>query len=156
MRKALANRGLMAFLAVVTGLLIGNAWLGYQQMRHWSKCRSTFYFNAIAAMPHGGQLTVQTKVATPVDGPVTSVIVVKDTGIGIDPGDRPKIFEPFFTAKKRTGLGLGLSVCERIVGNYGGRIEVEDQLGEGTQVTIFLPLEPDTKVRADSVFPPAV
>jgi signal transduction histidine kinase len=82
--------------------------------------------------------------------------MVKDTGIGIDPGDRPKIFEPFFTAKKRTGLGLGLSVCERIVGNYGGRIEVEDQLGEGTQVTIFLPLEPDTKVRADSVFPPAV
>lgn len=63
----------------------------------------------------------------PIDGPTTGVIVVKDTGGGIDPGDLPKIFEPFFTTKKRTGLGL--SVCERIVKNDGGRIEVKSQLG---------------------------
>ena len=112
------------------------------------------FFNAMAAMPHGGQLTVQTKVATPIDGPTTGVIVVKDTGSGIDPGDLPKIFEPFFTAKKRTGLGLGLSVCERIVKNHGGRIEVKSQLGEGTQITIYLPLEPNTTVRAATVLSP--
>lgn len=71
-------------------------------------------------MPHGGQLTLQTKVATPIDGSATGVIVVKDTGSGIDSGDLPKIFEPFFTAKERTGLGLGLSVCERIVRTMAG------------------------------------
>ena len=43
-------------------------------------------------------------------------------------------------------MGLGLSVCERIVKNHGGRIEAESQLGEGTQVTIYLPLEPNTTV----------
>ena len=104
-------------------------------------------------MPYGGQLSVQTKVATPIDGPASGVIVVKDAGSGIDPGDLPKIFEPFFSAKKRTGLGLGLSVCERIVKNHGGRIEWKANWGEGTQVTIFLPLKPDTKMRAGSVAP---
>ena len=57
------------------------------------------YFNAIAAMPHSGQLTVQTKVATPIDGSATGVIVVKDAGSGIDSGDPPKIFEPFLPPK---------------------------------------------------------
>jgi two-component system, NtrC family, sensor kinase len=92
-------------------------------------------------MPHGGKLWVNTKIDAPIDGPPTGVIEVKDTGSGIDPRDLPKIFDPFFTAKKRTGLGLGLSVCERIVKNHGGRIEVESRRGEGTQVTVHLPLE---------------
>jgi signal transduction histidine kinase len=43
--------------------------------------------------------------------------------------------------EKAHGLGLGLSVCERIVKNHGGRIEVESQPGEGPQVTVHLPLE---------------
>ena len=82
------------------------------------------------------------KVTIPIDGSAAGVIVVKDTGSGINSCDLPKVFEPFFTARKRTGLGLGLSVCERIVRNHGGRIEVESQLCKGTQITIFLPLEP--------------
>ena len=92
-------------------------------------------------MPRDGKLWVNTKINAPIDGPPTGVIEVKDTGSGIDPRDLPKIFDPFFTAKKRTGLGLGLSVCERIVKNHGGRIEVESQPVEGTQVTVHLPLE---------------
>ena len=99
------------------------------------------YLNAIAAMPNGGNLWVNTKIDSPIDGAPTGVIEVKDTGSGIEPHDLPKIFEPFFTAKKRTGLGLGLSVCERIVKNHGGRIEVASQPGEGTQVTVHLPVE---------------
>ena len=79
------------------------------------------YLNAIAAMPSGGNLWVNTKIDSAIDGAATGVIEVKDTGSGIEPHDLPKIFEPFFTAKKRTGLGLGLSVCKRIVKNHGGR-----------------------------------
>jgi len=93
------------------------------------------------SLPNGGNLWVNTKIDAPIDGPPTGVIEVKDTASGIEPHDLPKIFEPFFTAKKRTGLGLGLSVCERIVKNHGGRIEVESQPGEGTQVTVHLPIE---------------
>ena len=99
------------------------------------------YLNAIAAMPNGGNLWVNTKIDSPIDDAPTGVIEVKDTGSGIEPHDLPKIFEPFFTAKKRTGLGLGLSVCERIVKNHGGRIEAASQPGEGTQVTVHLPVE---------------
>jgi len=62
-------------------------------------------------MPRDGKLWVNTKINAPIDRPPTGVIEVKDTGSGIDPRDLPKIFDPFFTAKKR--MGLGLSVCER-------------------------------------------
>jgi len=59
------------------------------------------------SLPNGGNLWVNTKIDAPIDGPPTGVIEVKDTASGIEPHDLPKIFEPFFTAKKRTGLGLG-------------------------------------------------
>ncbi|HEY7219866.1 MAG TPA: ATP-binding protein [Candidatus Binatia bacterium] len=49
------------------------------------------------------------------------------------------MFQPFFTARKKAGLGLGLSICERIVKNHGGRIEVESQLNQGTIFRILLP-----------------
>jgi K+-sensing histidine kinase KdpD len=70
-------------------------------------------------------------------------ISVTDTGFGIEPENVPKIFHPFFTARKKTGLGLGLSICERIVRNHGGRIEVEREPGKGTSFKVHLPLEHD-------------
>ena len=65
---------------------------------------------------------------------------VADTGFGIDADTLPKIFQPFFTARKWRGMGLGLPICERIVKSHGGRIEVESQPGQGTTFTIHLPL----------------
>jgi two-component system sensor histidine kinase HydH len=44
----------------------------------------------------------------------------------------PKLFQPFFTSKKKSGLGLGLAICDRIIKNHGGRIEVASQVGRGT------------------------
>ncbi|HJU62214.1 MAG TPA: HAMP domain-containing sensor histidine kinase, partial [Candidatus Binatia bacterium] len=73
-----------------------------------------------------------------------AMITVADTGSGISEADLPKIFQPFFTAKKRRGMGLGLPICQRIVKNHGGRIEVESQSGEGTSFKIHLPLEHNT------------
>jgi signal transduction histidine kinase len=70
-----------------------------------------------------------------------AVITVADTGFGIAEMDLPKIFQPFFTAKKRRGMGLGLPICQRIVNNHGGRIEVESEQGKGTTFKIYLPSE---------------
>jgi PAS domain S-box-containing protein len=98
--------------------------------------------NAIDVMPEGGTLTVKAKIqpAAPGSGE-EAVISVSDTGFGIAAEDLKKIFLPFFSAKKKTGLGLGLPICERIIKNHGGRITVESRPHQGTTFRIYLPLE---------------
>jgi two-component system OmpR family sensor kinase len=73
--------------------------------------------------------------------------VVEDTGIGIDSADVPRVFERFFRADRARqkesgpgGSGLGLSICQAIVLAHGGSIELRSRLGQGTTVTVRLPL----------------
>ena len=94
------------------------------------------YFNAIAAMPHGGKLWVKTKIDAPIDGPPTGVIEVKDRGAVSIRVTCPR-FLTLFYGEKAHWPGFGTFVCERIVKNHGGRIEVASQLGEGTQARSF-------------------
>jgi len=104
------------------------------------------YFNAIDAMPEGGTLKVAAALSRDAAGtPPEIVICVSDTGFGITPEDLPKIFLPFFTAKKKRGLGLGLPICDRIIKHHGGRIKVESQPGQGTTFEIYLPVVDDRK-----------
>jgi signal transduction histidine kinase len=70
-----------------------------------------------------------------------SLIVVRDNGPGIDPKVVDKIFDPFFTTKEvGKGMGLGLSICYRIVQGYGGKISVKSERGQFCEFTLDLPV----------------
>jgi signal transduction histidine kinase/integral membrane sensor domain MASE1 len=96
--------------------------------------------NARDAMPQGGTLTVRTakinNSAAPTHGWIK--LAVQDTGHGIDPAARQRIFEPFFSTKER-GTGLGLAVVRQIVDSLGGRIEIFSDPGAGTRMEVSLP-----------------
>jgi CheY-like chemotaxis protein len=107
--------------------------------------------NARDAMPTGGTLTLATghRVVTHADARrarglsagAYSLLVVKDSGAGMDEGTRSRIFEPFFTTKgPGRGTGLGLSMVYGIVKQTGGYIQVDTALGRGTTFTIHLPV----------------
>jgi len=102
------------------------------------------FLNAIDAMPAGGKITVAAELDAE-STPPALVLSVADNGIGIENDFIPKIFQPFYTAKKRRGLGLGLPICERIITNHGGRIEVKSRPGEGTTFIVYLPLAQPAK-----------
>src|SRR5205085_5738898 len=90
-------------------------------------------FNAVDAMPQGGTLTLATR---DVDGQVE--ISVSDTGTGMSDDVRSRIFNPFFTTKGKTGMGLGLAVSYGIIRRHDGTIEAESEVGRGTTVRIKL------------------
>jgi two-component system NtrC family sensor kinase len=90
--------------------------------------------NSFQAMPDGGEIRVRGAVN---DREVQ--LEVQDDGHGMPSEVRERAFEPFFTTKPvGQGTGLGLSVCYGIVGSWGGRLEMESQLGRGTIVRIRL------------------
>jgi signal transduction histidine kinase len=91
--------------------------------------------NAIQAMENGGTLTIATKWLSE-DGAV--IVSFSDTGKGMTPEVRDKIFSPFYTTK-RYGTGLGLYVVKDIVEQQGGSVSVSSTPGKGTVVTIKLP-----------------
>jgi signal transduction histidine kinase len=73
----------------------------------------------------------------------TDELTVRDNGVGIAPEHVSKIFEPFFTTKDvGEGLGLGLSICYRIIEEHGGRISVQSEPGQFTEFTLALPRKP--------------
>ncbi|MFH2203551.1 MAG: PAS domain S-box protein [Elusimicrobiota bacterium] len=91
--------------------------------------------NAIQAMGGEGTLTISTRVQAG-----KAVLRVADTGPGIPPEERAKVFQPFHTTKEK-GTGLGLAVAERIVSSHGGRIRIEDGPEGGCVIQITLPAE---------------
>ena len=98
--------------------------------------------NALQAMPGGGKLRIEAALAPFGEGEKTGQAVeirVQDTGGGIPAEIQGRIFEPFFSTKEE-GIGLGLSVAQRIVEEHQGKIRVESREGEGTVFSIVLPL----------------
>ena len=108
--------------------------------------------NAAQSIPDAGEVTLQvgrSKTAPfsseaqgtglpASDGEGWVVVTVRDTGKGIQPGDKEKIFEPFFTTKEG-GTGLGLAIVHKIIENHKGMIRVESEVDKGTQFTFYLP-----------------
>ncbi len=92
--------------------------------------------NACDAMPHGGVLTVSTRVVPRTD---RAEIRICDTGVGIPKDKLSKVLDPFFTTKDK-GTGLGLSVVYGIVQRHNGALSIESEPGKGTTVSIVLPL----------------
>jgi PAS domain S-box-containing protein len=90
--------------------------------------------NAAQSMTTGGTLTLQTG-----ENNDSVWISVTDTGGGIPQEQITRIFEPFYTTKKK-GSGLGLMIVQRIVRAHNGRIELESNVGKGTTFRIWLPL----------------
>jgi two-component system, sporulation sensor kinase E len=90
--------------------------------------------NAMQAMTKGGTLTLATGESS--EGVWVSVT---DTGCGIPDEQLKRIFEPFYTTKKK-GTGLGLMIVQRIVRAHNGRIELDSRAGRGTMFRLWLPL----------------
>lgn len=100
--------------------------------------------NAVDAMPNGGLLTLSLDTATVAGDSRTAgksyvVLSVKDTGTGMTPAVKARLFEPAFTTKPK-GKGLGLVVCWTVLKQIGGHIEVSTELGKGTVFKVFFPL----------------
>jgi two-component system NtrC family sensor kinase len=95
--------------------------------------------NAMDAMNSRGTLTVRS--GTNPDRRDELLIEFIDQGTGIPAKDLPKIFEPFYTTKPQgRGTGLGLSICYGIIAELRGRIEVESQVGVGSDFKVYLPV----------------
>jgi len=97
--------------------------------------------NAMQAMPNGGLLNLQTRFSNN-----TIMLIIKDTGQGMNKDVLQEIFHPFYTTKgAEEGLGLGLSVVDGIIKSHNGEIEVKSEPGKGTEFIIKLPIITSTE-----------
>jgi signal transduction histidine kinase len=73
-------------------------------------------------------------------------LVVADSGCGVSPDEKEKLFLPYFSTKNR-GTGLGLAIVSHIVTEHGGQIRVEDNLPVGARFTVELPALLETEIQ---------
>jgi two-component system phosphate regulon sensor histidine kinase PhoR len=95
--------------------------------------------NALKYSPDRKEVTVSLAA-----GPDAVIIAVKDNGMGVAPGDRDRIFEPFFRASRAAerdpaGVGLGLKIVKHIMDAHGGRVTVESEPGKGSTFGLVFP-----------------
>ena len=95
--------------------------------------------NARVAMPEGGTVSISASPAPPPDpeGSAWVLLVVEDEGTGIPPELLPRIFEPQFSTRS-TGTGLGLPIVRRLVESWGGSVDAESEVGQGTRLLLRL------------------
>jgi two-component system sensor histidine kinase KdpD len=111
----------------------------------WSKCSQIVFANllqnAIKYSPAGSPIGISARMTA--NGELE--FRVEDQGAGVPVESRERIFEPFYRNRTHVdssvpGHGLGLAICQRIVREHGGRIEVSDRPGGGARFSVFLPV----------------
>ena len=100
-------------------------------------------YNAVDAMPRGGEIRLGVQE---LGDRVT--LLISDTGTGMPPEVKSRLFNPFFTTKGKRGTGMGLAVSFGIVRRHNGSIEVESEVDRGTTFRISLPLAAVTMSKA--------
>jgi two-component system, NtrC family, sensor histidine kinase HydH len=100
--------------------------------------------NAIESMDQGGKMRIMLNGRS---SPPAVEISIADTGAGIPPADLEKVFEPFFSTKRK-GTGLGLAIVHQIVESHGGTIRAESVAGKGTTFRIYLPEDGATALQS--------
>jgi len=97
--------------------------------------------NAIRFTDRGGKVTISARAEA-----ASIIFVVDDSGVGISSEDLPRVGEPYFQARasydrRHGGTGLGLSIVKGLLRLHGGELAIRSRLGEGTRVTVRMPLD---------------
>jgi len=108
---------------------------GDPEMLH--RAVSNLVLNAMDAMPEGGTVTLTTSREENL-----TVLTISDTGTGLTPEERDRLFTPYYTSKAH-GTGLGLAIVQSVMSDHGGRISVQSQPGQGSTFKMELPLNLD-------------
>ncbi|MBV8633545.1 MAG: HAMP domain-containing histidine kinase, partial [Burkholderiaceae bacterium] len=88
-----------------------------------------------------GEIRISSKAT-----PTSNLLIVMDTGTGVEKHVLSRMFDPFFTTKKSGGSGIGLAFCQRVIASFGGRMRCESEQGKFTMFILDLPiLAPDEK-----------
>ncbi|MFH1282192.1 MAG: ATP-binding protein [bacterium] len=100
--------------------------------------------NSIDAIRESGIITISTR-----DDGASLFLEVEDNGEGIKQEDLKQVLDPFFTTRDpNKGMGLGLSICYKIINDHNGRIDITSDFGKGTKVVVQLPLTQNAEKRA--------
>lgn len=111
---------------------------------HLKQALLNLLLNAVQAMRAApGELLIRTMPGTDADGSKVVRVHVTDTGPGMNAETLERIFRPYFTTKS-AGSGLGLPTARRLIEAHGGRIDVFSEVGKGTEITVVLPVEPQS------------
>jgi two-component system, NtrC family, sensor kinase len=106
--------------------------------RELQQCFLNLIFNAIEAMPNGGQLRIISELT---QDKKNARVEVQDTGYGIPKENLEHIFDPFFTTKgEGNGTGLGLSIVYGVTKNHKGKININSKVGEGSSFVLTFPV----------------
>jgi len=113
-------------------------------------------FNAVDAMPEGGELTIRTKTAGNSAEAQHVDVEVADSGVGMDEETRRRCLEPFFTTKGERGTGLGLAMVYGVTRRHNADIEMESAIGQGTTVRLRFPVPASNTAEAHPAAPEAM
>ncbi|MCT4632216.1 MAG: ATP-binding protein [Firmicutes bacterium] len=111
----------------------------YMNRRSLKQAMMNILKNSIQAIDDGGTISINVSCDE-----MDVRISIKDTGKGIDKEHLDKIFQPFYSTKKK-GVGLGLSITHRFIHEYGGTIDVNSVVGLGTEFIITIPMESEVR-----------